>query len=410
MTTDTVTIERLGHKGDGIAPGPVFAARTLPGEVVTGAIEGDRIARPSIVTPSADRISAPCRHYKSCGGCALLHARDDFVAAWKQETVRSALAANGIEADIRRLHTSPAGARRRAVVSGRRTKSGAIVGFHGAQSDTIVAVPDCLVITEDLRDVLPFVVKLVIVGASRKGEVKLALTETQDGVDVAVTGGQPLDVTLRLKLSEVVGASPIVRLTWDGEPVLQKTQPLVTFDGISVPLPPGAFLQATEPGEHALRAGVMDAIGDRPSSVVDLFAGSGTFALPLARHAEVHAVEGDAALTDALELGWRRASGLKHVTTETRDLFRRPLLPDELKRFDAVVIDPPRAGAEAQIAEIAKAQVPVVAHVSCNPITFARDAATLIAAGYTLDWVDVVDQFRWSSHTEVVSSFRLSSS
>ncbi len=410
MDADTHTIERLGHKGDGIAPGPVFAARTLPGEVVTGALTGERIARPSIVTPSPDRVSAPCRHYKSCGGCALQHARDDFVASWKQRVVQDALAVNGLSVSVRRIHTSPPGSRRRATFSGRRTKSGAIVGFHGAQSDTIIAVPDCLVITEALREIVPVLEELVAIGGSRKGEVKLAATQTDEGIDVAATGGHAVTADLHGRLSRVVDGTAVVRLTWNGDLIAQKSQPAVTFQGLKVPIPSGAFLQATEAGEEALRLSVEEALGDDTASICDLFAGCGTFALPLAKRAAVHAVEGDKALVDALETGWRHAAGLKQVTTDVRDLFRRPLLPDELSRFDAIVIDPPRAGAAAQIAEIARAKVPVVAHVSCNPVTFARDAATLVAGGYELVWLDVVDQFRWSSHTELVSLFAFNGS
>ncbi|MGL5009323.1 MAG: class I SAM-dependent RNA methyltransferase, partial [Paracoccaceae bacterium] len=169
--------------------------------------------------------------------------------------------------------------------------------------------------------------------------------------------------------------------------------------------PPGAFLQATDDGERALLRAVGDALAGPMRKVADLFAGVGTFALPLAERAEVHAVEGDAAMTAALEKGWRGAEGLKRVSVETRDLFRRPLEPDELRGFDGVVIDPPRAGAEAQTVALAASLVPVIAAVSCNPVTFARDARVLVAAGYALDWVQVVDQFRWSSHVELVARF-----
>ena len=183
--------------------------------------------------------------------------------------------------------------------------------------------------------------------------------------------------------------------------------PVQRFGTAGVTPPPGAFLQATKDGEQALLQAVLEAT-QGPKRVVDLFAGSGTFSLPLAQSAEVHAVEGEAAMTQALDQGWRKAQGLKRVTTEARDLFRRPLMPDELKRFDAVVaMDPPRAGAEAQVAELAQAQRPVIAYVSCNPVTFARDAKTLVNAGYTLEWVQVVDQFRWSSHTELAARFVL---
>ena len=410
MNEPTYRIERLGHKGDGIAAGPVFAARTLPGEEISGTLERDRIARPKIVTPSSHRVSAPCRHYRSCGGCALQHADDAFVSAWKQSVVQEALAANGLTAPIRRIHTSPPESRRRATFSGRRTKSGAIVGFHGTQSETIHHVPDCLVVSKAIKDASPTLEELVRIGASRKGELKLTLTETAEGLDVAVTAGHEMTAEMQSDLSAVIQSEMIARLSWNGELIFQKSAPTVSFDGLSVPIPPGAFLQATLAGEQALRQSVLDGLGDHAGRVVDLFAGAGTFALPIARQSDVHAVEGDSDLMASLEAGWRRADGLRTVTTEVRDLFRRPLLPDELNRFDAIVIDPPRAGAAAQIAEIARAHVPVVVHVSCNPVTFARDASTLVAAGYAQVWIDVVDQFRWSSHTELVSLFKINRS
>ena len=190
----------------------------------------------------------------------------------------------------------------------------------------------------------------------------------------------------------------------EGDPRCSSKVPK-TFHRCWVWPPPGAFLQATEDGEAALRAAVVEAVGDA-GSIVDLFAGCGTFTLPLARTSEVHGVEGDAALVDAMDAAWRKATGLKQVTGETRDLFRRPLLSDELNRFEAVVIDPPRAGAEAQCRELARSVVPGIASVSCNPVTFARDAKILSDAGYRLDWVDVVDQFRWSPHVELAARFR----
>jgi 23S rRNA (uracil1939-C5)-methyltransferase len=185
-----------------------------------------------------------------------------------------------------------------------------------------------------------------------------------------------------------------------------RTAPVQRFGRALVTPPPGAFLQATEHGEAALLAAVTEAVGPA-RRIADLFAGIGTFALPLAERAEVHAVEGDPAMTAALEKGWRQAQGLKRLTVEARDLYRRPLDADELKGFDAVVIDPPRAGAEAQTVALAGSGVPVIAAVSCNPVTFARDARVLIAAGYVLDWVQVVDQFRWSAHVELAARFVL---
>ncbi len=407
MTSDvTVTIDRLGHLGDGIASGPVFVPRTLPGEVVEGEVIDGRIAAPRIVQPSPQRVAAPCRHYKTCGGCSLQHARNDFVSEWKCSVVTAALAANDLPAPIRRVHTSPPASRRRAVFSGKRTKSGAMVGFHRAESDTIVAVPDCRVITPRIAEAFGVLEALVVLGGTRKGEVKLAVTDCVDGLDVSASGGRGLDAGLLAEVSTLVAGSSIARLTWNGEPVLQKAQPRIDLDGVLVPFPAGAFLQATEAGEAALRAAVGEAVGDA-KRIVDLFAGLGTFALPLARGAEILAVEGERTLIDALEAGWRSSAGLKRVQGETRDLFRRPLLSDELRAFDAIVIDPPRSGAAAQVNEIGKSGVPRVAHVSCNPVTFARDARTLVESGYSMAWIDIVDQFRWSNHTELVSLFEI---
>ncbi|MEL6521530.1 MAG: RsmD family RNA methyltransferase [Pseudomonadota bacterium] len=396
------TIARLGHRGDGLAEGPIYAPRTLPGEVVTGALDGDRLQEIRVLTPSDHRVSAPCRHYRGCGGCALQHADDGFVADWKQGVVAAALAAQGLDAPFKPIAVSPPGSRRRATFSGRRTKKGALVGFHGAQSAAILPVPDCLLVTPALQAALPMLEALTCIGGSRKGEVSFAVTETRTGLDIAVTGGKPVDAALGEALTSAIRGYGVARLSWDGELVAQEDPPVIAFDGLDVPLPPGAFLQATLPGEAALRSAVEATIG-AANSVVDLFAGCGTFALPLSRRRSVLAVEGDTAMLSALEAGWRAAGGLHALETAKRDLFRNPLLADELDRFDAIVIDPPRAGAEAQMAQIAQCHVPVVAAVSCNPVTFARDAKCLTQAGYRLEWVQVVDQFRWSPHVELAA-------
>lgn len=396
-------IERLNLRGEGVAPGLVVA-RALPGEEVGGEAVDGRIAQPKILTPSPDRVAAPCRHYKACGGCALQHASDAFVQEWKTGVVRQALTGQGLEAPFRDTLTSPAGTRRRATLAGRRLKSGALVGFHGRASDTVTAIPGCTLLDPALVAVIPALEALVTEGGSRKGEVRLTVTRYAEGLEVSVEEGKPLDRALRLALPQIAGAHRLARLVWNGEVLLQEAPPSLTMGRARVSPPPGAFLQATPQGEAALKAAVIEAVGGA-KQVVDLFAGCGTFALPLAETAEVHAVEGAAPMLAALDLGWRNATGLKRVTTEARDLFRRPLMPDELKRFDAAVIDPPRAGAEAQVAELAQAAVPVIAHVSCNPVTFARDARVLVGAGYRLDWVQVVDQFRWSAHVELVARF-----
>ncbi len=405
MAVERHVIQRLGHQGDGIAPGPVFVPGVLPGEEVEGEVTGQHMARPKILAPVEARVSPPCRHAKSCGGCQLQHAAPDFTATWKTGVIARALEAQGLEADIRPILTSPPQSRRRARFSARRTKKGALAGFHQKGSDVIVAVPDCILVTPALASALPMVEELAVLGASRKGELSVLVTETLAGLDVHATGGKPLDGDLRVGLAALGEAHDLARISWEDE-ALTRRPPHLAFGTATVVPPPGAFLQPTQEGADTLIAGIVEAL-EGAREVADLFAGCGTFALPLAGTRNVHAVEGDRAMSAALDEGWRKGRGLRRVTTETRDLFRNPLLPDDMTRYDGVVIDPPRAGAEAQVTQIAAAQIPRVAHVSCNPVTFARDCATLVAAGYSLEWVQPVDQFSWSTHVECVASLRL---
>jgi 23S rRNA (uracil1939-C5)-methyltransferase len=397
-----VTIERLGHLGHGIAPGPIYVPGTLPGEVVEGTQDGDRLLDPKIITPSPNRVKPPCRHARACGGCQLQHASDTFVAAWKQEVVQNALAGQGLTAEFLPLVTSPSNSRRRATLSARRTKSGVLMGFHARASDTIAEIPDCQLLHPGLLAAFPGLQALVAAGGSRTTELSLQVTLTRGGPDVVVTGGKPLDATLRLDLARLVETHGFSRLTWDGETVALRDRPALTIGQATVVPPAGAFLQATQEGEAALLKAVKQALGPQ-KRVVDLFSGIGTFTLPLAEAMEVHAVEGDPAMTKALDLAARTTPNLHRISTETRDLFRRPLEPDELLSFSGAVIDPPRAGAEAQTAALAQSKIPVIAAVSCTPVTFARDARAFTDKGYRLDWVRVVDQFRWSSHVELVA-------
>lgn len=403
MTHD---ILRLGHHGDGIADGPIFVPRTLPGEVVEGDVVGDRIPTPRIVTPSTDRVAAPCRHYRRCGGCSLQHAADPFVAGWKAEVVRAALSRAGIEAEIAGVETSPPGTRRRAALSATKTRKGAQVGLHVAGSGEIVEIPDCRILHPDLIAILPRLEEITRIATTRGAEITLHLTRSDTGIDLAMDTEVAFDRDAMLALAPY--GQHFARITWNDETALQQTPPVIALGAARVPLPPGAFLQATAEGQAALTACVTDALAGA-KQVVDLFAGLGTFTFPLAEQAPVHAIEGDRALIDALDAGTRRANGLKAVTSAVRDLFRNPLLPDELAKFDTAVIDPPRAGAEAQVAQIARSSLSRLAFVSCNPGTFARDAATLIAAGWTMGPVTVVDQFRWSAHVELFAPFRRTS-
>ena len=389
-----VVIERLGLEGDGMAGG-LRVPFALPGERWRG---------PELLEASTARVAPPCPHFGSCGGCALQHAADGYLADWKRETIVRGLAARGIETVVRQVATSPARSRRRAVFAGRKTRTGVVVGFHGRRSEAVVEVSGCLVVRPEILAARPALARLVGIGASRSAALRLTVTSGPAGLDVDVAGGRALDADLRARVAGLAEAADFARLSWDGELVLLARPPMQMMGRAQVVPPPGAFLQATAEGEAALVAAVREAAGGA-RRVADLFAGCGTFALPLAEGAEVRAVEGDAGMTAALAAAWRRTQGLRKLATETRDLFRRPVLASELNGLDAVVIDPPRAGAEAQSRELARSGVARIAAVSCNPVTFARDARLLVDGGYRLDWVQPVDQFRWSGHVELAAQF-----
>ena len=392
-------VESLTHLGLGRTDQDLLVPRVLPGEVID--VQSDGSVR--IERPSADRVAAPCTHYKSCGGCSMQHASLEFVAAWKRSIVERALAAHGLVASVGEARTSPPESRRRARFSGRRTKKGALVGFHAKASEQIVEVPNCLLVTQSLRDALAVLQRITILSASRKAEMAFTVTESETGLDVHIETGQPLTPPLRADLARVAQQSRLARLAWNDEVVVTMDMPSQRFGTARVVPPPGAFLQATLHGEENLVAAV-ERICAGADRIADLFSGCGTFTFPLAGKSQVDAFEGSAEMIDALDAGRRKATGLKQISATTRDLFRRPLEVDELT-YDAVVIDPPRAGAVAQVERLSASTVPVIAMVSCNPVTFARDAATLVRAGYEMSEVEVVDQFRWSSHVEMVAGF-----
>jgi 23S rRNA (uracil1939-C5)-methyltransferase len=397
-------IKRLGHLGEGIADGPVYAPLTLPGETVAGERTGDRLTDIRIVTPSADRVKPPCRHFKSCGGCLLQHASDAFVAGWKISVVEAALRAQEIDTNVAQIETSPTNSRRRATLSVKRTKKGAMSGFHARGSDVIIEIPDCKLLDPLVLAGREVAEDIAIVAGSRKGALSITITKSLNGLDIHVAGGKPIDGQLRVDMAAMIGRHNLARLAWDGEVIAEAHPAYQQFGKARVVPPPGAFLQATEQGEASLLAHVLEATKGA-KSVADFFSGSGTFTLPMAEFCEVRAFESAPDMIEALDKGWRMAVGLKKVSAEVRDLFRHPLMPEDMTKFDAVVIDPPRAGAKAQVEQLAASDVPVIAFVSCNPVTFARDARILIDGGYDVGDVQVVDQFRWSPHIEVFAKF-----
>ncbi len=400
-------IRDLSIQGDGIADGPdgpVYVPFALPGERIAGTPDGNRIAAPRILRPSDDRVKAPCPHFKTCGGCSLQHASDGFLAGWKTGVVRRALQAQDLTAEFAPPLVSPPSARRRATFAGRRTKKGVQVGFHARASDTVVEIPSCTLLHPDILATIPALQALTRLGATRTKRVTIAVTQSVEGPDVAMDGAIVPDGALLATLGQLVERFRLARLKWNDEVIAVRAAPVQRIGPAHVLPPPGAFLQATEAGQAALTQAVVTAM-DGAKTVVDLFAGCGTFSLPLAQTADVRAIESDAALLDALDSGWRKTRGLHLVTVEKRDLFRNPVLPGDFKGIDGVVIDPPRAGARAQIAALAESDVATIVYVSCNPVTFARDARVLVAAGYRIGTVQVVDQFRWSAHVELVVRF-----
>jgi 23S rRNA (uracil1939-C5)-methyltransferase len=408
-------IERLGTEGAGLARlggRTVLVPDTLPGERVRAEIRTGTEAAilRERLTDSADRVVPPCRHFGRCGGCVLQHLAPAPYAAFKRRLILDALGRQGLGAvPVAEAIVSPPGSRRRATLEARRVGGGVVLGFHERSSHQIVDLIDCPILRPALAALLP-PLRALLTALLKPGQAaSVVLMEVESGPDLGLELPSEPDLAALENLADFAALHDPARLWWRiaaQAPTLaaQRRAAVVRFGAIPVELPPGAFLQATAEGEAALRAAVACGLGEA-RRVADLFAGIGTFALGSAAGRTVHAVEGDPAALAALAAAARRAQ-LVQVTSERRDLAARPLRADELARFDAVIFDPPRAGAKAQAEQLAQARVPVVIGVSCNPASFARDAAILTGGGYGLDEVLPVDQFLWSSHIELVGVFR----
>lgn len=399
------TITRLGSQGDGVAEtetGELFIPFTLPGETVTATREKDRATLVSVLDASLLRIDPACRHFTECGGCAIQHLEAEAYHRWKRDKVAHALNSKGITCDIDALVPCAPQTRRRVVFTARRSEAGMRLGFVRALSSEIISIEECPISLPEIVAKLDRLKALAELVCATTKSFRMTVTVTGSGLDVAVHDSGKLGENQRRVASNFVIAQGLARLSIDGEVIIEPKKPAVMFGGVAVAVPPGAFLQATEAAEQAMA----DIVGRhlvRAKKVADLFAGCGSFALRLAAKSEVHAVEGDAAALSALDRAFRFAGGLKRVTSERRDLFRRPLTFKELNVFDGIVFDPPRAGAEDQSKQIARSDVPLVAAVSCNPVTLARDLRILIDGGYALKSVTPIDQFLWSPHVEAVA-------
>jgi len=404
------TIDRLGHRGDGIArggSGDVFISYTLPDELVIAALESaDRARLQAIVRASADRVDPVCDYFTRCGGCALQHLDLSALLDWKRSLVVEALRQRGIETRVEPCIDAHGDGRRRVTLHARQTPGGIEAGFMMARSHRLIAIERCPVLAPSLAAAPGVARALGEALAALRKPLDIQVTATMGGLDVDLRGAGKVDDRVRLRLVELGRALDLARLSLHGETLAAWRSPALRMGPAVVAPPPGGFLQATAAGEETLSALALQGVAGA-KRVVDLFSGCGPIALRAAGRARVHAVELEKASLDALERAARATAELRPVSTEARDLFRRPLLAHELESFDAAIFDPPRAGAEAQARALAASRkLKTVAGVSCNAATFARDARILIDGGFSLEQVTPVDQFRYSAHVELVGIFR----
>ena len=407
MNEHTFVVTDLGAQGDGLAEengDTVYIAYTLPGENVVAKRKGARADLIRVEQASANRVDPPCPHFgpaERCGGCSLQHMEAAAYGDWKRQRVVNALAARGIDVEIAALVPCSAGTRRRAVFSVFPTRDGPVLGFNRAATNTVVGIHTCTVLKPDIVAALAALKRLSARVAGRK-PFRLDVLSTNSGLDVQIDGRGKLSDRQRHGAIDDALKMDLARLSLEDEILIETRKPVMNIAGIDVAPPPGCFFQATKVAQDQMIATV-GAFLAGAGSVADLFSGCGTFSLPLARQSTVHAVEGSNAALLALAHAVRHTQGLKPLTTERRDLFRSPLTAGELKRTDAVVFAPPRAGAQAQSEEIAASGVSRVAAVSCNPATLGRDLRILIDGGFRLLSVVPIDQFLWSPHVEAIA-------
>lgn len=407
MADDDVIISRLGAQGDGIAAGVASAALFVP-----FALPGERWrlvdgAPPQRLTDSLHRAVPPCQHFGTCGGCVAQHMDDELYAAWKRDTVLQAFAHRGIDADVAPLRRIPAASRRRAFFGVTRDGATIALGFREEGRHRIVDLHDCVILDPAIVAALPAFRVLADAILPRAGTAgaRLVVTRLDHGLDVAFeTDAKPDPATLE-RIARIAAQAGIIRLSIAGAMVMRTAAATLRIGPAAVDPPPGIFLQTVPEAEQVMTELVVAAVA-KAKSVADLFCGLGTFTFALSERARVLAADGDKRAISALATAAKGAQGIKPVTVKLRDLFREPLSPRELDAFDAVVFDPPRAGAQAQCERLAKSKVATVIAVSCNPASLARDARILIDGGYNMGDVIPIDQFVYSPHVEAVAVFR----
>lgn len=404
----TTTVEALDNNGDGLVyldGEPVPVAGTLPGEIIELKKDEDIFQLLRVVEPSVQRVDPSCPHFGVCGGCKLQHMDKSAYLSWKRNRIVHCLQNVGIKTDVRSCLAINPGTRRRARLSARRSKKGVQFGYHGFRDSQIVAIGSCPILVPEIENHLEEIATLIAPLLSRRMEAKINVLSARNGLDIALE--DPIDRlderarALDAALAQKIGA---IRISAAGELLFKIEDPFLEFAGLAVSAKTGHFLQATEPSERAMQEIVTKELKSC-SELLDLFCGCGTFTLPLALGAAVEGVDGDHAALQTLMQGYSVAKGLRRITTTRRDLFRDPFSKQELNKFDGVVFDPPRAGARDQCMRLAQSDVPNILAVSCNPETFARDARLLVEGGYSLSYVQPIDQFLYAPHIELVGRF-----
>ncbi|MDJ0614010.1 MAG: class I SAM-dependent RNA methyltransferase [Rhizobiaceae bacterium] len=400
-----ITIEKLGRQGDGIFVEngkEIFVPATLPREVVKVSGKGQRRTLEEIVKPSTKRIDPVCKHFGTCGGCQLQHLEAATYQTWKTELLVEALARAGIEHKPDKFLSFPVSARRKAVFSAARIAGELHFGFTRQNSNEIVPIDECHVVVPALQDALPDLRSFVSSLPLSAKPVRISALVTANGLDVEVEELKLKSDVQQRALSRKALDVGFARLSFDGETVIEACKPFVQMGKAMVLPPPGGFLQASSEAEEEMASIVVSHLSGA-KKVADLYCGVGTFALRLAEGSQVWALEDSTPAIASLDLAWRGTAGnLKQISSEVRNLERRPASFKELKRFEGLVFDPPRAGAELQSRQIAKSRVGKVAAVSCNPITLARDLSILLEGGYAIKEIVAIDQFRFTYHLETI--------
>jgi 23S rRNA (uracil1939-C5)-methyltransferase len=401
-------ISELGWHGDGVATHDgkrVFVPFTLGGETVRAMVTGQRAKAIEVLEAAPQRVTAECSHFGNCGGCAVQHLSADDYRLWKRRVIEKALTNRDMDVPVDALIDAHGDGRRRVTLHARFDGQRVQVGFMQAHTHHLVDLDRCPILAPQLENATAIARDLAQPFAGTPKPLDIQMTATETGLDCTVRGAGEVDLDIRMALSDCASTHDLARITVGDDIILERRPPQLTFGATKVTMPSGGFLQATKLGEETLAALVLDGVGNA-KKVADLYCGIGPFALRMAANAQVMAIDSDEVAIAALNTAAHHTQGQKPITTDVRDLTHNPMHSSELNKFDAVVFDPPRAGAEEQAWEIGQSRVKTVVGVSCNPATFAHDASILLDGGYTLEKVTPVDQFRYAGHIEMVGIFR----